>query len=762
MESPHPDPEKPLPDMAGPVGLLRRRLSSQTIGPVTLLDAIAEGNSVALFFAKGTQIDAVSLSPGWSEVWSGQIVGSPLVILEADPGTGLAITVGDQTEAIAPAPAETDILAGQNAPLGQRNGESADTVIQWLHFHATHFDASAAVIVDRAPPGSDPEFSAALSKALSATPDIGPVVLVESAAPLGRVNLPPESHPYCSPAAPGRARMVLPPPDQFRAPLGELGLFEMMRRRFLNRARAVANIEVYDLLDPTDTPTVFDRAVAASDGVITLHGQEVYPWRLRNEKATTFGDHSCVQFDNDSRRRRWCIAPNVAPEGSFWRFVRIGNVEVDAKQTGGFFRCMALRHSGGSVSQIVPKSSLVEQPAMIALAKSAFGRDPVAMPDMALRAIAPGNDRRVIVTAMKNEGPFILEWIAHNYAIGFTDILVYSNDCTDETDTMLDLLQDRGWVQHRENPFRSTAYKPQHAALHAASEEPVVQKAAWIACIDVDEFINIHPGEGRLDDLFAAVPEANMISMTWRLFGNDDIDAFEDRPVTDQFTSCAAKMTRKPHQAWGFKTLFRNNGVFRKLGVHRPRGLNGPLWEHINWVGGSGTRLPKQHYRNAWRSTSLTIGYDLVTLNHYAVRSAESFLVKRDRGRVNHVDRDQGLPYWFRINNNAEVDTSIQRRAPLRDAVMQKLLSDPEIAAQHARCVGNHRRRIAELRATPRYAEFFDTLTGRRMRRLSRMHQNFGAAVFLAGPQVVPDEVLEQDVTDDLFFTVPTTQEVAH
>ena len=28
-------------------------------------------------------------------------------------------------------------------------------------------------------------------------------------------------------------------------------------------------------------------------------------------------------------------------------------------------------------------------------------------------------------------------------------------------------------------------------------------------------------------------------------------------------------------------------------------------------------------------------GYDLVQLNHYAVRSAESFLVKRDRGRVN-------------------------------------------------------------------------------------------------------------------------------
>ena len=55
--------------------------------------------------------------------------------------------------------------------------------------------------------------------------------------------------------------------------------------------------------------------------------------------------------------------------------------------------------------------------------------------------------------------------------------------------------------------------------------------------------------------------------------------------------------------------------------------------------------MPRTMYRNAWRSTASTEEYDLVQFNHYTVRSAESFLVKRDRGRVNHVDRDQGLDY---------------------------------------------------------------------------------------------------------------------
>jgi len=62
-----------------------------------------------------------------------------------------------------------------------------------------------------------------------------------------------------------------------------------------------------------------------------------------------------------------------------------------------------------------------------------------------------------------------------------------------------------------------------------------------------------------------------MISMTWRLFGNANIAKYQDRPLIEQFDKAAEKMTRKPHQAWGFKTLFRNA---RRLAIEcRDRGL---------------------------------------------------------------------------------------------------------------------------------------------------------------------------------------------
>jgi len=256
--------------------------------------------------------------------------------------------------------------------------------------------------------------------------------------------------------------------------------------------------------------------------------------------------------------------------------------------------------------------------------------------------------------------------------------------------------------------------------------------------MDVDEYINIHVGDGTLGDLFAAVPDATMIALTWRLFGNADLKGFEDRFITEQLVECAPEICRKPHQAWGFKTAFRNLDHYRKFGVHRPKGLKPEHLNHINWVNGSGEAMPKAMLRSGWRSSNRTIGYDLVTLNHYSLRSAESFLVKRDRGRVNHVDRDQGLAYWFRMNHNKEEDRSIQRMLPRVRVEFDRLMSDPEIAAQHHDCILAHRQRITELMETPDYLSLYHQITGTRLCKLSRMLEQFGTQVFLEGPDSVP------------------------
>ena len=136
----------------------------------------------------------------------------------------------------------------------------------------------------------------------------------------------------------------------------------------------------------------------------------------------------------------------------------------------------------------------------------------------------------LIISKMKNEGPFILEWIAHNLAIGIDKFLIYSNDCTDGTDTLLDALQSHGIVQHRQNPFREMKRTIHKAVYAACKKEKIYKDASWHLTIDVDEFINIQVGDGKISDLLEQVPDANMISMTWRLFGNSNITEFTSKP----------------------------------------------------------------------------------------------------------------------------------------------------------------------------------------------------------------------------------------
>jgi hypothetical protein len=77
--------------------------------------------------------------------------------------------------------------------------------------------------------------------------------------------------------------------------------------------------------------------------------------------------------------------------------------------------------------------------------------------------------------------------------------------------------------------------------------------------------------------------------------------------------------------------------------------------------------------------------------------------------------------------------------------------------------VTSHRAKIAELMARPEQRALYDELTSERMVRLCRMQRHFGSAVFSAGPDVIPDEiVLRDDLPANFFFTVEPQGEAKH
>lgn len=308
-----------------------------------------------------------------------------------------------------------------------------------------------------------------------------------------------------------------------------------------------------------------------------------------------------------------------------------------------------------------------------------------------------GKMTHLAILCVRNEGAFLLEWLAHHRAVGFDEFLVFSNDCQDGTDALLDRLDTLGHVTHIRNDGPYDQGGIQFTALKAAAKHKLTRKADWILPLDVDEFVNIHCGDHTMNALHAAIPDATAITLTWRLFGANGQVRYSDTPVLDTFTHAAPAVMYWPWRAAMFKTLYRNDGTYKKPGVHRPRDTNDKKLASARWFDGNADPLPEPFLNKRIFSNFGKDNYALVQLNHYPLGAMESYVLKADRGRAVHSDDLLGLDYWVERNFNTDEDTTIQSLASPRAQVLAELKSDPELAQLHDTAVAWRSTRFEEL-----------------------------------------------------------------
>ncbi|WP_425070939.1 glycosyltransferase family 2 protein [Sagittula sp. S175] len=325
--------------------------------------------------------------------------------------------------------------------------------------------------------------------------------------------------------------------------------------------------------------------------------------------------------------------------------------------------------------------------------------------------------RITAVTCVKNEGPFLLEWIAFNRLLGVTDHLLYSNDCSDGTDTMLDALAARddlgalvGNVVHLPNPAKGRNY--QMEALKDSAHQKVVKQADWVWVADVDEFLNIHVGDHTIPALIAACGNPQTISVTFQFFANCGVTDYVDRPVIEQFDRSHNPDLWCGETAIEVKSLVRKDFPLQYYGAHRPffkKELSAD--KRPSWTDGSGRGVPHKFHVAAnprrIRKFPSTGAREFATLNHYALRSLDSYLVKNDRGDVNRENRAFDDTYWRERNDPSYQDTSIHRYLPALTAALDTLKADAQIGALHAASVAAHKAKRDDLMAQPAYAEMY-------------------------------------------------------
>lgn len=318
--------------------------------------------------------------------------------------------------------------------------------------------------------------------------------------------------------------------------------------------------------------------------------------------------------------------------------------------------------------------------------------------------------RILSATCVRNEAPFLLEWIAYHRLIGVTDFVVFSNDCEDGTDDLLDGLARHGVVRHVRQQAEA-GKSVQWKALQALWQERAAKGYDWFVFSDVDEFPLIHSGAHRLPDAIAAMSDTvEAIAIPWRLFGANGVASFHDLPVTTQFTRSAPPDLFHPIAGRFFKTLFRPES-FLKAGVHRPKQRKaGPC---PVWADGSGRPLPESFAAADDRLAlpGRTTGRAIIEMNHYSLKSAESFIVKQARGLANRQVKSIDLSYWVERNFNTVENTAILSWSDALGQEIATLQALPGVADLHAAACSWHRAKFAELVKTePGYRLYCDCL----------------------------------------------------
>jgi len=321
--------------------------------------------------------------------------------------------------------------------------------------------------------------------------------------------------------------------------------------------------------------------------------------------------------------------------------------------------------------------------------------------------------RYCVICSVKDEGPFLVEWICWQRHLGFTDIVIVTNDCTDHSPALLDALAAAGWIVHLRHDVpegrQITARK-----LAAAKSLPQVAQADWVMVADVDEYLVIHAGEGRVADLVAAPGRSFLgMSIPWRVFGTSGRETWEDGLLHRQCLRAGLPGGR--FAGWS-KSIHRKPEWFARLAEHspkrlRPRRLAEWGTEGMIWVNPAGAEVP------GWTPDEDSLrflpealhGWDVAQINHYMLRSVESFSLKR--GTLSPVaGKDRYTEAYFaKAEQNDAEDRSALRHAAEFDALHAQAMALPQVRRLHHLCCADYVRRLAakagrEPAADPRLA----------------------------------------------------------
>lgn len=257
-----------------------------------------------------------------------------------------------------------------------------------------------------------------------------------------------------------------------------------------------------------------------------------------------------------------------------------------------------------------------------------------------------------IAAIMKNEKPYLKEWLEYHLMQGVEHFYLCDNDSTDGTEEYLEPYIKNGTITYIKQSGTNQQLKCYENIIAQYKDE-----TTWLAIIDLDEYI-VPLQKPDMRAFLSEFDDASEVSLNWMNYGDSEAVSRPSGLMTEFSTSHGRFLNHT------VKSIVRPEKVidFSLFGANHYTRVEGPS---VN-----------EYHKPVEFMLNFNISADKARVNHYILKSFAEFLHKKGRGHPEGTEIDFEY-YFFHNNNEVKNDTTMVRFLPkLKERMRKSPLAD--------------------------------------------------------------------------------------
>jgi len=241
---------------------------------------------------------------------------------------------------------------------------------------------------------------------------------------------------------------------------------------------------------------------------------------------------------------------------------------------------------------------------------------------------------------VKNETPYIAEWMEYHLLVGFQKFFIYDNESDDNLREYLEPYIKDGIVEYTYFPG-----KRQQLIAYNDAISRYKYSSFWIAFIDIDEFL-VPVSAQTISEFLGEFEDTPGIEINQVMYGSGGHQTKTDGLVMERF---------KDHSLYdypanrGVKSIVNPRYVFYMESAHMANYFNGERSVNTHKV------------KNTVPSLDRPALHEGIRRNHYACKSFEEFTARIDLGRVFSSGKLSVDEFYKRDRNEIKNDTIMDK-----------------------------------------------------------------------------------------------------